>query len=133
MLEIRKAIKQNILPSGVSVKVRYDNARAGDPFPYIVFSFDPIVVQDESTEKFILNVDGWDEPMNGDSVPLETLMKQIDGNGELDNPSGLNKKVIHTDEVTLILSRELRYSIPDKNKRLKRIRYTYQVLALERR
>jgi hypothetical protein len=115
-----------------SIKVYYDEATEKAPFPYIVYSFEPIITQDESSDTFILDVDGWDAPPTRDTEPLERLMERIDGDGNLENPTGLNERVIITDRVTLILRREGRYSIPDEDKTIKRRRYTYQVTVFER-
>lgn len=132
MLAIRKALKDNLLPAGLTVPVYYDQASENATFPYIVFSFEPINTQDESSDTFILDIDGWDQPANGDTVPLETTMETIDGDGNIQNPTGLNEKIIITNDVTLILRRENRYSIPDEDKSIKRRRYTYQVTVFER-
>ena len=132
MLEIRKALMDNLLPAGLTVPVYYDQASEKAAYPYIVFSFEQISTQDESSDTFILDVDGWDNPAGGNTVPLETTMQTIDGDGNLQNPTGLNEKVIITDTVTLILRRDQRYAIPDDDKSIKRRRYTYQITVFER-
>lgn len=132
MIGIRKALKANIRPTGVTAGLYYDDADEGSTFPYLVYSFEPITVQDESSDTLLLNIDGWDHPATGDTTTLEELMQTIDGNGSLVDPSGLNEKIIKTDEVTLILRRENRYSIPDDNKSIKRRRYQYLCTVFER-
>ena len=133
MLSIRTALQNNILPAAVSTTpLYYDLAAERAVFPYIVYSFEPITTDDESSDTFILDIDGWDAPANGDTTTLESLLEVIDGSGDLTSPSGLNEKVIITSDVTLILRREARYSIPDDDKTIKRKRYTYQVTVFER-
>lgn len=152
MYEIRTAIKNNLLPVGAkwnevnqswslatfpwdnydSLHIYYDQASKKAKFPYIVFSFENLFSQDESSESFILNIDGWDAPADGNSEPLEYLMSNLDGNGDIKNPTGLNERVIETDKVLLILRREMRYVIPDDDKTIKRRRYTYQVTIFEK-
>lgn len=132
MLAIRRAIKANILPAGTTADVFYEDADDGATFPYIVYSFEPIETSDESASYMILDIDGWDAPANGDTEPLEALMEKIDGDGSLTLPTGMNEKVIITDEVTLVLRRSNRYPIPQKDKKIKRRRYTYQVTIFER-
>jgi len=152
MYEIRKAIKNNLLPAGAkwnevdqswslatfpwdnydSLNIYYEQASKNAKFPYIVFSFETILSEDESTNTFILNIDGWDAPSNGNTEPLEYLMENLDGDGSMENPTGLDNKVISTDKVTLVLRRELRFTIPDDDKTIKRRRYTYQVTLFEK-
>jgi hypothetical protein len=132
MLDIREALQANIRPAGVTNGLYYEKASGKATFPYLVFSFEPINTQDESSDSFILDLDGWDAPSNGSTTALETLMRTVDGSGDITNPTGLNYKVITTTKVTLILRRQLRYDIPDTDKTLKRRRYTYLVTSFER-
>ncbi len=133
MLEIRKALMRNILPDGIDVKLRYKQAKKSDKFPYVVFDYDFISSQNESFDKFVLEIDGWDYVKNGSTVRLERLMEQIDGNGDIENPTGLNRKTIDTDGVIMQLDRDSRMTIPDSKEGIQHIRYTYSVTVFERR
>lgn len=133
MYDIRTALQANLLPiAAATTDLYFELADEEATFPYIVYSFDPISTDDESGNSLILNVDGWDAPSNGDSTTLEQLMQTIDGDGNIQNPTGLNEKIITTTEVTIILRRALRYAIPDNDPTIKRKRYTYNLTVFER-
>jgi hypothetical protein len=133
MLDIRAALQANILPAAVSTTdLYYDVADQDATPPYIVYSFEPINTQDESSDAFFLNIEGWDTPTDGDTTELENLMKAIDGNGDIKAPTGLNEKVISTSAITMILRRENRLSIIDSDVTVKRRRYQYLVTSFEK-
>lgn len=133
MIDIRTALQANIIPASISTTpLFYETAGKKTAKPYVVFSFEPISTVDESSDNFIVNIDGWDIPANGNTTALETLMKTIDGNGDITNPTGLNQKIINTSTVTLALRRINRFSIVESDTTVKRKRYQYQVTSFER-
>lgn len=131
MRNIKKALYKHLLPAGVKALIYYDEAPQDAVYPYIVYSIQGISSPDESRGLFILDIDAWDRPPGGDPARIENLMAKIDGDGSLVDPTGLNEKIIHEPPVILALRRENRLTIQDKDRRIKRLRYTYSVTVFE--
>lgn len=100
-------------------EVYYETASDKVDFPYVVYDLPNAFSADESTETFVLEVDVWDAPENGDTIPLETLIDEID--------KGLHQEVIRTNGMAFVFYREKRLSLPDDNKKIRRRKIIYQV------
>jgi hypothetical protein len=59
-------------------RIWFQRAPKNAQFPYVTFDL-PNSYDDGSVESFVLDVDGWDMPANGDSTDLETMMGAVDG------------------------------------------------------
>ncbi|MFS0864125.1 hypothetical protein [Fredinandcohnia sp. 179-A 10B2 NHS] len=117
VIEIRKVIK-GILKSQHS-QVYYEHASDKAVYPYLVFDL-PDSIDDGSMEQFVLDVDGWDSPINGDTTTLETLMDIVD-------KSLHRKTVVINNELSMTFYRENRLPLKDDDKRIRRRKYIYQV------
>ncbi len=133
VLELRKEIKKAIklFLSEYNVGVYFKTASDKAKMPYIVFGFDTIKLQNESIETFILNIDAWS--YENSKVQLDEIMSTLDGNGELEKPTGLNKYILISDKITIVFKRENIIILEERDKKLLRRRYTYTVSVLERR
>lgn len=122
MVELRKFIQARLKPA--HARVYYTQAPKNAVYPYIVYNM-PDSTDDGSLENFVLDVEGWDAPQNGDTTELETMMDAVD-------------KQLHrqTDILSGTLSatyyRENRLAIQERDDpRIRRRRYTYQVRTYE--
>jgi hypothetical protein len=116
-VELRKAIQASL--KSIHPRVYYQHAPNEAVYPYLVYDF-PNSTDDGLMERFVLEVDGWDRPTDGDTTSLETLMDNAD--------KELHRKVIVVNgELALIFYRENRLSLPDDDQRIKRRKYVYQI------
>ncbi len=115
-----KSIHPNVSVNGVSKsRVHYERSPDDAVFPYLVYNLSNSV-DDGSMERFILDLDGWDTPLNGDTTAIETLMDSTD--------SGLHRKTVMVGtELSLTFYRENRLSLLDDDSRIRRRKYVYQV------
>jgi len=133
MLFVKQAIKTALdeLLSN-DVKSYYEDSSDEATFPYITYDFDQINTPDEAGDSFIVDIDGWDAPSNGDDTTLDTIMYNLDGDGNLESPTGLNQKIVEIDKLFLSMRRVDRQPIPDPDKTIRRRRYSYQVSVFEK-
>lgn len=132
IIEIRKNIKTslksihpNVLDEGGNSKsrVHYENAPDDTGYPYLVYDL-PNSIDDGSLEQFVLDVDGWDYPVNGDTTALETLMDKVD--------KALHRKTVVIDaQLAITFYRENRIPLKDDDKRIRRRKYVYQIRTHE--
>lgn len=131
MIKLRKAIQDYL--DTVHPRVYFQDADTDAAYPYLVFDFDDISREDEAFDRAILDIDGWDQPANGDTIPLYQLMETLDGDGNIENPTGLRNRSIMTEDLILVFRRSFRTALPtDNNRTIKRVRYTYAVAVYER-
>jgi hypothetical protein len=116
VIEIRKAI-QSLLKT-IHPRVYFEVADNKAAYPYLVYDL-PNSIDDGTMENFVLEVDGWDQPTDGDTTALETLMSTAD--------DVLHKAVIRPPGIALIIYRDNRLSLRDDDERLRRRKYRYQV------
>lgn len=116
VLKIRNVISS--LLDTVQQRNYYESAPDGVAYPFLVYDL-PDSTDDGSMENFVLEIDGWDSPSNGDTTELETLM------GEMDKL--IHRKTTMIDGISLTFYRESRSPIKDPDTRLRRRQYTYQV------
>lgn len=122
IIEMRKSI-QSFLKSK-HPRVFFEAAPDTAVYPYLVYDLPNSFNADESTETFVLEIDGWDYPSDGDTTALETLMDLIDKGNEDD---GLHRKVILIPGMSMVFYRENRLSLKDDDIRIRRRKYVYQI------
>lgn len=88
------------------------------PYPFATYNLENSV-DDGTMENFVLEIDGWDAPENGDTIPLEMLMHELD--------LALNKQVIRSNGMAFVIYRDNRLPLTDPDKRLRGRRIRYQV------
>jgi hypothetical protein len=116
-VELRKAIQASL--KSIHPRVYFQYAPNEAVYSYLVYDF-PNSTDDGLMERFVLEVDGWDRPTDGDTTSLEKLMDNAD--------KELHRKVIVVNgELALIFYRENRLSLPDDDQRIKRRKYVYQI------
>lgn len=107
-------------------RVYFEVAPDDAEFPYLVFDL-PNSNDDGSMEQFVLDVDGWDYPKNANTIPLETLMSVVDGDGDKANPSGLHRKSMVIPGLSLTFYRENRIPLRDDDPAIRRRKHVYQI------
>lgn len=87
--------------------------------PYIVYEF---YLTDDGTGRqlIFIDVDGWDT--KEDTSELESMMSAVD----------LNKCMIETDDVIIVLERTMRKPMDEDDGQIKRRRYSYEGIVYER-
>jgi hypothetical protein len=95
-------------------------------FPYIVYHFPNVSSDGELQEINVVDIDGWDRPENGDTTVLENLMSKINGNGDLINPTGLNKRLLSNNNVAVSFYLDTKLPLTDTDPLIKRRKYVYQ-------
>ncbi len=113
-------------------RVYYELAPETATMPYIVFDLPNSFTSGEYEETFVLDIECWDVPGTDSSVNIETIMESINGDGNIINPTGLDKATLAGLSAIAFVSLEQRLSIQDDDKRIKRKRYTYTVINHER-
>ncbi|WP_054028133.1 hypothetical protein [Bacillus sp. FJAT-28004] len=117
IVELRKTIVA--LLKKKHPKIYYEIAPAEEPYPIVVYDLPNAFGSDESTEIFVLHVDAWDAPDDGDTLPLEMLIDELN--------AALNKQVIRTNGMAFSFHRDTRLPLTDPDKRLRGRRLIYQV------
>lgn len=124
LIEFRKLIKTYLLTK--VDRVYFEQAPNNAVYPYIVVDL-PNSVDDGSMENFVMDVDGWDAPPKGNTTALETMMNSVDGDGLINNPSGLHRKTLTLDgELSITFYRENRLTLRDDVSRIRRRKIIYQ-------
>ena len=102
-------------------------------FPYIVYDL-PVNLDDgEYSQQITIDIDGWDLNNTGDTEIIEDLMATI--NGEIDEngkPSGLNKKTLSSDLISITFYLDNEMALQDPNKDIKRRKYIYSGKLIRR-
>lgn len=118
MIELRKSLSSFL--KGKHPRVYYEEAPENAVYPYVVYSLSNSINTTTSYEQFVLDVDGWDTPVKGDTTVIETLMDSVD--------TGINEKTfIINDVYAVTIYRENRLVVRDEDKLIKRRKYVYQV------
>lgn len=116
VIELRKIIQSFLRTK--HPRVYFEAAKDDALYPYVVYAL-PNSMDDLSMERFILEVDGWDMPANGDTTALETLMSIVDAE--------LHRKTVMVNGISATLYRENRLSLTDDDQRIRRRKYIYQI------
>lgn len=100
-------------------KIFYEMAPEDAIYPLVAYDLPNAFGTDESTEVFVLHVDIWDAPEDGDTMPLEILADELN--------AALNKQVIRKNGMAFSFHRDTRLPLTDPDKRLRGRRLIYQV------
>jgi hypothetical protein len=123
ILELQKQIVTFLKTK--STRVYFEEAPDNATYPYVVYNL-PNSISAFNREDFSLEIDVWDNVNN--TTALETLVGNIDGNGDLTNPTGLNYKNIYvSNKLAATFYRESRLIIRDEDKRIKRRQLRYRI------
>lgn len=114
MLELRKALNAQL--KIVHPRVYFQQAPASSVFPYLVYDLPSLNDDGESLELVVVDVDGWS--INPDTTEIETLMAAVN--------TALNKQVLSTDSMTVMLYLEQKLALIDDDPTIKRRKYVYQ-------
>jgi hypothetical protein len=109
-----------------ATRVYYEDAPDNAQYPYVVYDFPSSLENFSNREDFILEIDIWDNAT--DTKPLETLTGNIDGDGNVDVPSGLHRKNFYVSgKLSAKVYKEGRYNIRDEDKRIKHRQLRYRI------
>ena len=100
--------------------VHYEHAPESATYPYLIFNL-PNSIDSGTLEQFVLDVDGWDDDTN--TTTLEALMYAAD--------QALHRKSIISGDLGLRIYRENRLVLDEKESRLRRRKYIYQIRVYE--
>lgn len=129
-IELQKQIITFLRTKASRVYLEY--APTDAVFPYVIYDLPSSYAGDSDREDFVLEIDVWDN--SKDTTVLETLSGSIDGNGDIFNPTGLNRKNIYVDgKLAATCYREARFMIRDEDNRInhRQLRYTIQTYLSE--
>lgn len=130
MIALRKTIQAYLETK--HPRVYFKRAPEKAAFPYLVFDFQPSFTPDEGREQLLIDIDGWDKPTDGDSTALETLMQNVNGDGDLSSPSGLDRQAILANDILAVFRLESRDPVDDDDPLILRRKYTYNTTMYER-
>lgn len=116
VIEMRKALQALLLTA--HDEVYYEEAPDGATYPYIVYNLIDST-DDGSLEQVMLEVDGWDAPISGNTIPLEEMM------GNVDNV--LHRAKIYSENVFFSIYRETRRNVPEPDSRLRHRYLEFQI------
>lgn len=124
MINVKKALQAYLetLHSQVYFKDAPDDA----PYPYLVINFGQTMASGEYTKQIIVDIDFWDFPANNDDTSLENLATLVEGNGNITNPTGLNKKVLTTSNGHINFKLDRVLDLHEKDKRILRKMQIYE-------
>lgn len=123
MIELRTALKaklKTIHPRVFHAESVPENAE----FPYLVYDLPNNNADGESMELVIVDIDGWDIPIAGDTTALERLMASVN--------LALNKAVLTTGNTTAIFYLDTKIPLTDDDPRIRRRKYVYQAKLFRR-
>lgn len=107
-------------------RVYYENAPDDAIYPYIVYDFPSSLENYSNREDFMLEIDVWDNATN--TKPIETLVGDVDGDGDVANPTGLHRKQIYVNgTLSAKIYKEGRYNIRDEDRRIRHRQLRYRI------
>ncbi|GLC32919.1 hypothetical protein [Clostridium omnivorum] len=121
MIEVRTALSTYL--KSLHSKIYFQVAPENATFPYIVYDIPNSFSDGEGGEVITLDIDGWDMNNTGDTTVIETLMQTI---------NSLDKKVLTTDNISVVFYLENKMALIDDDKRIKRRKYTYSGRLIRR-
>ena len=114
MINIREPITAKL--KTLCPRVYYERAPMDAQFPYIVYAFPNSFMLDEQ-EIWVLDVDIWDKPLNGDTTALDTLARGV--------ADDLHRFTIYGPWAQVY--RQSRFSLDDDEPSIRRRKITFQV------
>ena len=121
MIELRKALHPRL--RAIHPRAYFQRAPDTAQFPYITYSFE-MIPDGEGFELVVLDIDGWDMPISGDTTQLENLMTDVD--------RAMNKTTLTTDDLVVSFYLDRKLALEDDNPKIIRRKYVYQGRLFER-
>jgi len=121
MIELRRALYLHL--RSVHERVYFQRAPDRAQFPYLTFSFET-VPDGEGFELIVLDIDGWDMPVDSDTTRLENLMTDVN--------RAMNKTTLTTDDLVVSFYLDRKLALEDDNPKIIRRKYVYQGRLFER-
>lgn len=121
MIELRKALHKHL--KTIHPRAYFQQAPDTATFPYLTYSFE-VVPDGEGFELVVLDIDGWDMPVSGDTTQLENLMTDVD--------RAMNKTTLATDDLVVSFYLDRKLALEDDNPKIIRRKYVYQGRLFER-
>lgn len=116
MIELRQLLHPYL--KMLHPRVYYQVAPESAQYPYIVYDIPNIIDDGEGLQIAILDIDGWDMPINGNTIELENLMTNIN--------NGINKETLTVENMAVSVYLDRKLSLTDNDKRICRRKYIYQ-------
>lgn len=124
VLELKKQIQTFLLTC--CDNVYYERADNISSFPYVVFNLTDSFGVEGNREDFTLEIDVWDNTQN--TLTLETIVGNIDGDGDLFDATGLHRRLITSlDLFSAKIYRDRRINITDTDERIRRRHLKYDI------
>ena len=124
MKNLRKLLHPYL--KSIHPRVYFQDAPDNAQYPYIVYDVTQVPDDGEGFHNIAVDIDGWDMPNNGDTTGIETLMETINGNGDIKNPTGLDKKTLIAEGLVVTFYLDRKLSLRDDNPKIKRRKYIYE-------
>ena len=124
MKQIRKVLQAQLM--SLHPRVYFQDAPDDAVPPYITFDITDMPADGEGFQTAAIDVDGWDMPIDDDTTALEDLMQTINGDGDILNPTGLDKKTLIAPGLAVTLYLDRKIPLKDTDPRIRRRKYIYQ-------
>lgn len=105
-------------------RVWYKKAPVSAQFEYLTYSFQNATADGEGFNLVVLEVDGWDMPLNGNTTRIETLMHEV--------AKKLDKKVLTSNDLAVAFYLNQKLDLDDEDERIERRKYTFEMRVFER-
>jgi len=116
--------------SAIGPTVYLEQAPEDAVFPYVTFRLSNSF-ELEDREDYTCVVDIWDANSTA-PTEIESLVRQIDGNGDRFDPSGLNGLKYYTSTgIAARIYREAKAMVPDPDEAIRRRRLRYRVIVYD--
>ena len=92
-------------------------------WPYLVYNFQ-VLDEGEEHQILTLDVDGWDKPLDGNTLPLETLMSKVETN--------LDRHVLIGTAIVVKFYLDNKLTLIEDDKSIQRRKYIFQGRAFKR-
>ncbi|WP_335871963.1 hypothetical protein [Bacillus sp. 2205SS5-2] len=125
--EITRDFLKTIHPR-VYFSLKSNNAK----YPFITFEINDVTPHSESLDFYSIDVDVWDLPLNNDDLPVDNLNKQINGNGDIVSPTGLNRKTLNNESATVTYALDRTIPLDEEGTGIKRRKNVYHARLFER-